>query len=336
MAEDQQKEEAKQKLRFFKNGKDKAEGEAPPESEGGAAQAVATEETAAGDVKPKAEADGKPKEAASESAAADEAGAAHDSAPKRGGAGQEADDSAPEPGEPQAGAAEPGAAAEEEKPQAEDTGPAAAEAPAGEAAADGAPRSRRRERVQVPESEPESKETLMSHLLPSLTLGFRTLVILAIIVADAFAAYMLTTKVIAPKLIESKVVDLREEIGQLPPEGGVVAPSKPAKPPTGLDAVGSMLQIKDIVVNPSGTNGTRYLCTTVALEISDPLVEEEANAREAQVRDLLIEILSRRTVTELSSLEMRDHIRDEIQGSVNSLLTSGNIDGVYFANFVLQ
>jgi len=74
----------------------------------------------------------------------------------------------------------------------------------------------------------------------------------------------------------------------------------------------------------------------VALEISNPLVEEEATAREAQVRDLLIEILGRRTVQELSSLEMRDYIRDEIQTSVNDLLTSGEIEGVYFSNFVLQ
>jgi flagellar basal body-associated protein FliL len=176
----------------------------------------------------------------------------------------------------------------------------------------------------------------MTHLLPSLTLGFRTLIILAIITADAFAAYMLTTRVIAPKLIETKIVDLRSEIGQLPPDGGVLPTEKPPRPAVGMESVGSMFQIKDIVVNPAGTNGTRYLCTTVALEITNPAVEDEATAREAQVRDLLIEILGRRTVTELSSLEMRDYIREEIETSVNALLTSGEIDGVYFSNFVLQ
>jgi flagellar basal body-associated protein FliL len=314
MAEDQKKQEAKQKLRFFKNGKDKADGETP-EPEDSTPQAVATEEVSQekvkGEAKPAAE---KPKAEAKEPAA---------------------EKSKAE--EPKAEADEPKAATEERKASPEEPG-AAEDAPAEDASADGAPRSRRRERVpaQGAESEPESKETVMSHLLPSLMLGFRTLVILAIIIADAFAAYMLTTKVIAPKIIESKIVDLRAEIGQLPPEGGMLPKDKPAKPAVGLEAVGSIFQIKDIVVNPSGTNGTRYLCTTVALEITNPLVEEEATAREAQVRDLLIEILSRRTVTELSSLEMRDHIRDEIARSVNTLLTSGEIDGVYFSNFVLQ
>ena len=313
MAEDRKKEEAKQKLRFFKNGKDKAEGEAP-EPDDSAPQAVATEEAPQEDTKGEARpADDKP-EAEAKRAVAEK----------------------PKADEPKAEAGEPAAAAEEHQAPADDPGAPADEESAGDAPAEGAPRSRRRERVQAQESEPEEKETLMSHLLPSLTLGFRTLVILAIIIADAFAAYMLTTKVIAPKIIETKVVDLRAEISQLPPDGGMLPKDKPAKPAVGLEAVGSMFQIKDIVVNPSGTNGTRYLCTTVALEITNPLVEEEATAREAQVRDLLIEILRRRTVTELSSLEMRDHIRDEIGRSVNELLTSGEIDGVYFSNFVLQ
>jgi flagellar basal body-associated protein FliL len=308
MAEDPKKEEAKEKLRFFKNGKDRATGE-DPDQEGSAPQAVATEEATGGDAK-------------------------RVSVPAAGR--PVTDGGAFEAEEPRADAGEDGRSARETKPSADGTGTATEDDPAGDAPANGAPRARRRERVQAQESEPEAKETIMSQLLPSLALGFRTLVILAIITADAFAAYMLTTKVIAPRLIETKVVDLKAEIGQLPPRGGVLPKDRPAKPAMGQDAVGKMFQIKDIVVNPAGTNGTRYLCTTVALEITNPMVEEEAAAREAQVRDLLIEILGRRSVVELSSLEMRDLIREEIEDSVNALLSSGEIDGVYFSNFVLQ
>ncbi len=228
-------------------------------------------------------------------------------------------ESAPEAPKPQA-----------REPEAAEGGP---EAAAGPAEAGKPPRRRRGGKVAEESSAP-AEDSVVSHLLPSLTLGFRTLVILAIVVADAFAAFMLTTKVFAPKLIESKVVELKAELGQVPPETTREKPKAKEKPGEGV--VGSMFEIKDIVVNPAGTNGTRYLCTTVALEISNPLVEEEATAREAQVRDLLIEILGRRTVQELSSLEMRDYIRDEIQTSVNDLLTSGEIEGVYFSNFVLQ
>lgn len=330
MTEDQHREEARQKLRFFKKGTGGAETETPSEPQMPTAQAVGTQEAPPAKAEPVSSA---------ANPAAGVAGAAPAAEERRTGTtapGATTRDLEAASEESGSERDEPSAPVEERKAALDGPRPAAGDTPAAEAPGVGAPRSRRRERVQPQESGPESKETLKSQLLPSLALGFRTLVILAIIVADAFAAYMLTTKVIAPKLIESKVVDLRAEIGELPPEGGMLPAAKPRKPPRGLDAVGTMFQIKDIVVNPSGTNGTRYLCTTVALEISDPLVEKEATAREAQVRDLLIEILSRRTVTELSSLEMRDHIRDEIGRSVNTLLTSGNIDGVYFSNFVLQ
>lgn len=291
MAEDQGKEEAKEKLRFFKNGNGKAEeGDTPTADE--AAQAVATEE---------------PNKNAASDTGSSGARATEDKAEAQAGArkapGGESDDAG--------GDAKPSAGGDE-----------------------GKSRRRRRGRKVKQESSAPSKTSLMPYLIPSLTLGFRTLVILAIIVADAFAAYVLTTKVIAPKIIETKVVDLQAEMGQLPPEGGAEKPPVKEKPSDG--AVGNMLQIKDIVVNPSGTNGTRYLCTTVAFEITDPLLVEEATAREAQVRDLLIEILGRRTVQELSSLEMRDYIRGEIHSSVNELLTKGEVDGVYFSNFVLQ
>jgi flagellar basal body-associated protein FliL len=323
MAEDQQKEEAKQKLRFFKNGKDKGQ---PGE------QAVATEDSAP----PAEETAADPKAGEVEVVPAGDPSADR-KAPDQKSARPEAKagEPKPKPAEPEAKAGEPGEPAEGPGAAGDEAATATRDAQAPGPAPDAGSRPRRRERVKAQEPETVTGESLTSHLLPSLTLGFRTLVILAIIVADAFAAYVLTTKVLAPKLIETKVVDLREEISQLPPDGGVLPAAKP-KETKGIETVGNMFQIKDIVVNPSGTNGTRYLCTTVALEIKDPLVEEEATAREAQVRDLLIEILGRRTVAELSSLDTRDDIREEIRASVNSLLASGGVDGVYFSNFVLQ
>jgi flagellar FliL protein len=95
-------------------------------------------------------------------------------------------------------------------------------------------------------------------------------------------------------------------------------------------------QITDLVVNPAGTDGTRYLCTTVALETIDPKVSEEIKSREAQIRDVLIEILGRRTTSELADLGTRDALREEIRASVNGLLGDDAVVGVYFSNFVLQ
>jgi len=177
------------------------------------------------------------------------------------------------------------------------------------------------------------RTAIMPLLAPSIALAIRTLVILAIIVADAYAAYFLVVKGIAPRMAEARVIQARAEMMKIeePPEVKEVATEKGQLP-----AVGIITPIEDIVVNPSGTSGTRYLCTTVALESIAPEVATEIREREPQVRDLLIEILGKRTVEDLSSLQKRETLRDEIEEAINGLLASGDVVGVYFSNFVLQ
>lgn len=167
-------------------------------------------------------------------------------------------------------------------------------------------------------------------LMPTAALAVRTLLILAIILADAFAAYYIVAKALAPRLIEARVVRMMREAEE-PKEQPSDKSKQPSKP-----AVGSITPIADVIVNPLATSGTRYLCTTIALEAIDPAVSEEIKTREPQIRDMLIEILSRRTVEELSDLSVREQIRDEIKTSVNGLLQAGQVTGVYFSNFVLQ
>jgi flagellar FliL protein len=174
---------------------------------------------------------------------------------------------------------------------------------------------------------------IMPLLAPSIALAIRTLVILAIIVADAYAAYFLVVKGIAPRMAEARAMQARAEMmkPEQPREVREVATEKEQLP-----LVGTITPVEDIVVNPSGTSGTRYLCTTVALEAIEPGVAVEIGEREPQIRDLLIEILGKRTVDDLSSLETRENLRGEIKEAINELLASGDVIGVYFSNFVLQ
>jgi len=168
-------------------------------------------------------------------------------------------------------------------------------------------------------------------LAPSLSLVGRALVILAIIVADACAAY-LVVRAIAPKLAASRA---RQAVATVAPVEEPKAASK-HEAAGEANAMGIIDLVSDLVVNPAGTDGTRYLCTTVALETIEPEVSEEIKVREAQIRDVLIEILSRRSIGELADLGTRDVLRDEIRAGVNDLLTGGEVVGVYFSNFVLQ
>ena len=178
------------------------------------------------------------------------------------------------------------------------------------------------------------KTPLMPLIAPTLALAVRILVILAIIVADAYAAYFLVVKGIAPRMAEAQVVRAAQEADAV--EEPVAETEEVHAEEEAALGVGSITPIEDIVVNPAGSGGTRYLCTTVALESTRPMVAEEVAEREPQIRDTLIEILSKRTVEDLSALSTRDELRAEIKIAVNDLLISGEVVGVYLSNFVLQ
>ena len=178
------------------------------------------------------------------------------------------------------------------------------------------------------------KLRIPSALAPSLGLVGRALVILAIVTADACAAF-LVVRALAPMLVASRTEQAAAGVTAAPAEE--TEKTRKHEAAAGQEnALGNIDLVSDLVVNPAGTDGTRYLCTTVALETIVPDVSEEIKSREAQIRDVLIEILSKRSIGDLADLGTRDQLRGEIRAGVNGLLTSGEVVGVYFSNFVLQ
>lgn len=99
---------------------------------------------------------------------------------------------------------------------------------------------------------------------------------------------------------------------------------------------GSIYEITGVVVNPAGTQGTRYLSATVGLETYDDHLLEELETREALVRDTLINILSSKRISELYGVTAKDSLRQEIINTLNSKLLNGRIARVYFTNYVIQ
>lgn len=103
---------------------------------------------------------------------------------------------------------------------------------------------------------------------------------------------------------------------------------------------GQIHLIEDILVNPAGTNGTRYLSTSIGLEMSDLGEEGEETDRFGDltpvIRDIFIAILSSRTLEELSSIEGKEKLRDEILVQVNEAIRPDSVYRVYFVDYVLQ
>ncbi len=91
-----------------------------------------------------------------------------------------------------------------------------------------------------------------------------------------------------------------------------------------------------IIVNLAETQGQRYLKVSVQYEVSDQKVIEELKARTPLMLDLLINILSSKTIDDVANTVGRNRLRREIIDKSNAELISGKIINVYFTEFVIQ
>ena len=97
-----------------------------------------------------------------------------------------------------------------------------------------------------------------------------------------------------------------------------------------------MFVVKDLIVNPAGTNGTRFLLITVGFETSTPEGAKEMERKEIQVRDALNSVLTTKGLDELANIAEREQLRGEILAKASEIVKSGSVSNVYFSKFIIQ
>jgi flagellar basal body-associated protein FliL len=101
-------------------------------------------------------------------------------------------------------------------------------------------------------------------------------------------------------------------------------------------SAGQFYEIKDLVINPAGTLGRRFLVVEIGLETHDPKVLEEATSKNIWIRDSVIAFLTQKTSDELLDITKRKRLKAEILVRVNSSLTSGKFEKLYFTKYIMQ
>jgi flagellar FliL protein len=94
--------------------------------------------------------------------------------------------------------------------------------------------------------------------------------------------------------------------------------------------------INEIIVNPAGTGGTRFLSASIGFELEGSKVGKLFRERDAVVRDALITILSSQSVPQLSDFMQRERLRKLIMLRVKKILKTDDIAAVYFTEFAMQ
>lgn len=117
---------------------------------------------------------------------------------------------------------------------------------------------------------------------------------------------------------------------------GTSQKEKQAKAKESEPSVGVIYSMKPFIVNLADESGGRYLKVKFELELTSEDLVSEIEKRMAQLTDSVIMLLSSRSYKDLASYEGKDRMRNEIMLRLNSFLTTGSIEKIYFTEFVMQ
>jgi len=102
------------------------------------------------------------------------------------------------------------------------------------------------------------------------------------------------------------------------------------------NAIGPLYSLDTMIVNLADHGGKRYLRVTMALELSDPDALTTIESRLPQVRDAILMILPTKNYADVSTTDGKIALRSEVMEKINSLMTKGQVNNIYFTEFVVQ
>ena len=99
---------------------------------------------------------------------------------------------------------------------------------------------------------------------------------------------------------------------------------------------GEGYKFENVVVNLSGTMGTRYLKATFLITGEKPDLAERFAEAKPQLTDITLAVLSSLTLADLEESGSKNIIRERLIASYNQALGSKVAENLYFSEFVVQ
>ncbi len=100
--------------------------------------------------------------------------------------------------------------------------------------------------------------------------------------------------------------------------------------------VGIMFPLDLFTVNLLSESGRRYLKVEMNLELEGEELAIELEAKKPVLRDIIIRILSSKSLEEISTAKGKETLKEQIVSELNTRVKDGKIKNVYFVDFVVQ
>lgn len=143
-------------------------------------------------------------------------------------------------------------------------------------------------------------------------------------------AYVMTVYVLLPKTNASVTAHAKAETG-----GDGHGAAGGAAGGAAKEKVNVTLSDK-VLVNVSGTAGTRYLLAKITLVGTHPELKANAEKNDAQLRDVASSVLANKTIADLDKPGARNLIRTELISAFNGVLGENQVKEIFFTEFAIQ
>jgi flagellar FliL protein len=100
--------------------------------------------------------------------------------------------------------------------------------------------------------------------------------------------------------------------------------------------LGKIFSLDTFIVNLADTKSNRYLRVTMDLELAESIDTGELAERLPQVRDSILMILPSKQFADITSMEGKIDLRDEIIAKLNNLFAKNVVTNIFFTEFVIQ
>ncbi len=107
-------------------------------------------------------------------------------------------------------------------------------------------------------------------------------------------------------------------------------------PENNSEVIRSIYSLDTFIVNLADKSGRRFLRVTMDLELKNERLAGEIDKRLSQIKDSILMILPTKRFEDISNVEGKIALRDEIMTKLNFLLKDGSITNIYFVEFVIQ
>ena len=153
---------------------------------------------------------------------------------------------------------------------------------------------------------------------------------IASVVLAPVACLALVQFVFIPRFVKKLSAPVAAE-----PAADVAAAPKPAADGKAPGTANSY-DFTNVVVNLSGSMGTRYLKTTFTVSGGDTALKQVFEANKTRLTDVTLNVLSSLSLADLEEPGSKNVIRDKLVAAYNQTLGHRVAEQVYFSDFLIQ